>query len=57
MRLPTFLHRFDLQRRVTEALSSAEFGVEVASSAKECLQFNEFAQYEGVLVDSDSLGF
>ena len=57
MRVLTFLPRFDLQRRVAKALSSAQFVVETAASAKECLQFAQFAQYEGVLVDSDSLIF
>jgi len=57
MKVLTFLPRFDLQRRVAEALCSAQFVVETAVSAKECLQFAQFAQYEGVLVDSDSLIF
>jgi two-component system OmpR family response regulator len=57
MRVLTFLPRFDLQRRVAKALSSAQFVVETAVSAKECLQFAQFAQYEGVVVDSDSLIF
>ena len=57
MKVLTFLPRFDLQRRVAKALSSAQFVVETAVSAKECLQFAQFAQYEGVLVDSDSLIF
>ncbi len=57
MRVLTFLPRFDLQRRVAKALGSAQFVVETAVSAKECLQFAQFAQYDGVLVDSDSLVF
>jgi two-component system, OmpR family, response regulator len=57
MKVLTFLPRFDLQRRVAKALSSAQFAVQTAVSAKECLQFAQFAQYEGVLVDSDSLIF
>ena len=57
MKVLTFLPRFDLQRRVAKALCSAQFVIETAVSAKECLQFAEFAQYEGVLVDSDSLIF
>ena len=57
MKVLTFLPRFDLQRRVAKALSSAQFVVETVVSAKECLQFARFAQYEGVLVDSDSLIF
>jgi hypothetical protein len=51
MRVFNFLPRFDVQRRVARALSSAQFAVETAASAKDCLRFG---QYEGVLVDSDS---
>jgi two-component system OmpR family response regulator len=57
MKVLVFLPRSDLQRRVAEALISAQFAVETVVSAKECLQFARFAQYEGVLVDSDSLIF
>jgi two-component system, OmpR family, response regulator len=57
MKVLTFLPRSDLKRRVEKALSSAQFVVETVVSAKECLQFARFAQYEGVLVDSDSLIF
>ena len=57
MKVLTFLPRCDLQRRVEKALSSAQFVVETVTSAKECLQFAQFAQYEGFLVDSDSLIF
>jgi two-component system OmpR family response regulator len=57
MKVLTFLPRCDLQRRVERALSSAQFVVETVASAQECLQFTQFAQYEGVLVDSDSLTF
>ena len=57
MRVLTFLPRCDLQRRVEKALNSAQFVVETVLSAKECLQFARFAQYDGVLVDSDSLIF
>ncbi len=57
MKVLTFLPRSDLQRRVEKALSSAQFMVETVVSAKECLQFARFAQYEGMLVDSDSLIF
>jgi two-component system OmpR family response regulator len=57
MKVLTFLPRSDLQRRVEKALSSAQFMVETVVSAKECLQFARFAQYEGILVDSDSLIF
>jgi len=57
MKVLTFLPRCDLQRRIERALSSAQFVVETVGSAKECLQFARFAQYEGVLIDSDSLVF
>jgi two-component system, OmpR family, response regulator len=57
MKVLTFLPRFDLLKRVEKALSSAQFVVETVVSAKECLQFAQFAHYEGVLVDSDSLIF
>ena len=57
MKVLTFLPRFDLQRRVAKVLSTAQFVVQTAVSAKECLEFAQFAQYEGVLVDSDSLIF
>src|ERR1700733_13839582 len=57
MKVLSFLPRCTLQRRVETALISAQFVVETVVSAKECLQFARFAQYEGVLVDSDSLIF
>ncbi len=57
MKVLTFLPRTDLLRRVERALSSAQFVVETVVSARDCLQFARFAQYEGVLVDSDSLVF
>jgi two-component system, OmpR family, response regulator len=57
MKVLTFLPRCDLQRRVETALSSAQFLVETVVSAKECLEFAQFAQYEAVLIDSDSLIF
>ena len=57
MKVLTFLTRFDLQRRIERALSSAQFVVEEVVSAKECVQFAQFAKYEGVLVDSDSMIF
>ena len=40
-----------------KGLSSAQFVVETVVSAKECLEFAQFAQYEAVLIDSDSLIF
>jgi hypothetical protein len=55
MRVLTLLPRFDLERRVAKALSSAQFVAETAVCATDCLQFAQFARYEGVLVDSDSL--
>jgi two-component system, OmpR family, response regulator len=57
MKVLTFLPRCDLQRRVEKGLSSAQFVVETVVSAKECLEFAQFAQYEAVLIDSDSLVF
>jgi two-component system, OmpR family, response regulator len=57
MKVLTFLARCDLQRRVEKGLSSAQFVVETVVSAKKCLEFAQFAQYEAVLVDSDSLIF
>jgi two-component system OmpR family response regulator len=57
MKVLTFLPRCDLQRRVEKGLSSAQFVVETVVSAKECLEFAQFAQYAAVLVDSDSLIF
>jgi two-component system OmpR family response regulator len=57
MKVLTFLPRCDLKRRIDRALNSAQFVVETVISAKECLLFTRFAQYSGVLVDSDSLVF
>jgi DNA-binding response OmpR family regulator len=57
MKVLAFLSRCDLQRRVDKGLSAAQFVVEIVVSAKECLEFARFAQYEAVLVDSDSLIF
>src|SRR5580698_497562 len=57
MKVLTFLPRCDLQRRVEKGLSSAQFVVETVDSAKKCLEFTQFAQYQAVLVDSDSLIF
>ena len=57
MKVLSFLPRRDLQRRVEKALYSAQFVVETVTSAKDCLQFVRFAQYEGVLVDSDAVIF
>jgi two-component system, OmpR family, response regulator len=57
MKVLSFLPRCTLQRHVKTALSSAQFLVKAVVSAKECLEFAQFAQYEAVLVDSDSLIF
>jgi two-component system, OmpR family, response regulator len=57
MKVLTFLPRFDLQRRVAKALSSAQFVVESVLSVQECLQYAQCVQYQGLLVDSDSLIF
>jgi two-component system OmpR family response regulator len=54
MKVLSFLPRCTLQRRVETALSSAQFLIDDVASAKECLQLAQFAQYEAVLVDSDS---
>ena len=57
MNVLTFLTRCDLQSLVLKALSPAQYVVETAVSAKQCLEFAQFAQYEAVLVDSESLIF
>jgi two-component system, OmpR family, response regulator len=57
MKVLTFLSRCDLQRRVEKGLRSAQFVVETVVSAKQCLQCAQFAQYQAVVVDSDSLIF
>ena len=57
MKVLAFLPRFDLQRRVAKALTSAHLVVETVVSTKECLQCAQLTQYEAVLVDSDSLIF
>jgi DNA-binding NarL/FixJ family response regulator len=46
MKVLTFLPRPDLRRRIAEVLSPAQF-----------VQLTQFARYDGVLVDSDSLVF
>jgi hypothetical protein len=50
MKVFSFLPQRTLPGRIETALSSAQFLVGTVVSAKECL----FAQYEAVLVDSDS---
>jgi two-component system, OmpR family, response regulator len=57
MKLLTLLTRRDLQRRIAVGLSSADFVVETVTSASDCLQLAKFAQYDGVLLDSDSIIF
>jgi two-component system, OmpR family, response regulator len=57
MKVLTLLPRCDLQRRVGMALNSAQFVVDTVESAKECLQFARFAQYEGILLDSGSVAY
>jgi two-component system OmpR family response regulator len=57
MKVLTFIPRFDLQRRLAKALSSAQFVVETVATAKECLQVTQFASYDVVLIDSESLIF
>jgi hypothetical protein len=57
MRVLGFLPRYDLQKRVEKALSSAQFVVQTVGSAKECSYSVRRAHYNGVLVDSGSLDF
>jgi two-component system, OmpR family, response regulator len=57
MKVLTFLPRCGLQRRIERALSSAHFVVETVTSAKDCVESARFAQYTGILIDSDSLIF
>jgi two-component system OmpR family response regulator len=57
MKLLTFIHRCDLERPIADAFSSNQFVVETATSAKECVQLTRLTQYEGVLVDSESVPF
>jgi hypothetical protein len=57
MKVLTFLPRCDLQRRVEKGLSWAQFFAETVDCAKNCLEVAQFAQYQAVLVDSDSLIF
>jgi two-component system, OmpR family, response regulator len=57
MKVLAFLPRCGLQRRIELALSSANFVVETVASAKDCVESARFAQYTGVLIDSDSLIF
>jgi two-component system, OmpR family, response regulator len=57
MRVLSFLPRHDLKRRVEKALSSAQFVIETATSAKECSCSTQFTRYDGVLLDADSLDF
>jgi two-component system OmpR family response regulator len=57
MRVLSFLPRHDLKRRVEKALSSAQFVIETAASAKECSYSTRLTRYDGVLVDADSLDF
>jgi DNA-binding response OmpR family regulator len=57
MKVLTFIPRFDLQRRLAKALSSAQFVVETVATAKECLHVAQFASYDVVLIDSEALIF
>jgi DNA-binding response OmpR family regulator len=41
----------------SDVLISNRFVVQTTDSVKECLQFARSEQYEGILVDSDSVGF
>jgi DNA-binding response OmpR family regulator len=55
MKVLAFLPRCGLQRRIERALSSANFVVETVATAKDCVESARFAQYKGVLIDSDAL--
>jgi hypothetical protein len=57
MRVLTFLPRVDLQRRVEKARTSAQFVVDTVGSVQECPSSARFAQYDGMLLDSDALLF
>jgi two-component system, OmpR family, response regulator len=57
MKVLRFLPRCTLQRRLEKALSSAQFLMDDVTSAKECVLAAQLSQYEGVLIDSDSLVF
>jgi ActR/RegA family two-component response regulator len=57
MKMLAFLCRCTLQRCLVEALSASQFGVEMAVSAGECLQFARATLYEGILVDAGPLNF
>ena len=57
LKILSFIPRSDLQKRVLKTLVSTHFVVDMAASAKECLELMRFAPYEGVLLDSDSLIF
>jgi DNA-binding response OmpR family regulator len=54
MKVLTFLTRLNLERRIKNALSSAQFVVDTTSSEQECLDLTRSAKYEGILLDSDS---
>ena len=57
MKVLALLPRGTLQGRVSEALSAPQFIVEVAVSAKECLQSARSDQYDALLVDGECLDF
>jgi two-component system, OmpR family, response regulator len=57
MKVLAFLPRFGLQRRIDKAFNSAQFVMDAVASPKDCLQFARFSEYDGVLLDSDSLVF
>jgi two-component system, OmpR family, response regulator len=57
MKVLGFLTRSTLQRRIAQALRAPPFVVETVASAKDCLQFAQFAPYQAVLVDADALKF
>lgn len=52
-----FVPRHDVQRRIEGALRSNHFVVETTDTVHECMHIARFAQYDGIIVDSDSLLF
>jgi DNA-binding response OmpR family regulator len=57
MKVLAFLPRYGLQRRIDRAFNSAQFVMDAVASPKDCLEFARFSEYDGVLLDSDSLVF
>jgi two-component system OmpR family response regulator len=55
MNVLSVLPGLKLQRRLEEALMSAQFTMHNTVSVKECLQLSRSGKYEGFLIDSDAL--